>query len=732
VGGRPRDAGGRSSDPAVPVLAVASAGLVNGLLAVVIAVSFAVLIFGASVPEQVGSGVTLVLLSTVIAALVFASRASIPGTIAGAQDNSSIVLALIAASVVAAAPATLSSGGVVATVVVTIGLATVLTGLTLLLLGRLRLGELIRYVPYPVIGGFLAGTGWLLTVGGLEVLLDVGPTTTLLGALLGAEAFLRWLPAVAVAAVSLALLRRSGRAEVFPAALAAMIVGFYAILVATGVSTAEARADGWLLGPFPSGAWPPIALGDLAEIDWGLVGAQAGSIASLIVITTLSLVLSSSGIEVAVGRDADLDRELETAGIANLLTGSVGGVVAYPYTALSVLSHRMGAVSRSTAVLTAGTCLLVLVVGLDAIEFVPVPVVGMILVLLGFSFLSDWLLDGWRSLPRSDYAVVVLIVAVIATAGLLPGIAAGLVLAVLLFVVRSSRVAVVKHVFTAACFASNVERRPSEREALRQEGARLLVLELQGFLFFGTASSVIREVAARRAGVVGGFVVLDLRRVAGIDSSAVFGFVRIARSVAASDGWLVLAGVRPEVRRQLEQGGLGLADGSTTVLPDVDRAVEWCEDRLLEERPVGIEEDDAYDAARVLGVDGDALAPYLLHHEATRGERLIEQGQPIPGLLIVTSGQVAAVLEHDDGSTTRLRVLRAGTIVGEIGFVLGVPATATIIAETDVAVDVLTSATLERMEHEAPQLSLALHRRLAQLASERLATADRTIDAALG
>lgn len=732
VGGPVRESARERSGRVGPVISVGSAGLVNGLIAVVVSVSFGVLIFGGQLAVDVGKGISLVLASSAVAAVVFALRTSAPGIIAGAQDHPSIVLALIAASIVAAAPATMSAGGLFATVVATLGLATVVTGSSFLLLGRLRLGETIRYVPYPVIGGFLAGTGWLLLVGGLEVLLDTGVGEGMLAAMVAPDLLLRWVPPVAAAAALMWWLRRTGQATALPAGLALMAVAFYVVLFATGTSPAEARADGWLLGPFPEAAWPPMTIGDLAEVDWGLVHSQGGTIASLVVIAVLSLILSCGGIEVAVHRDVDLNRELETAGLANIVGGLGGGVIAYPYTALSVLSDRMGAAHRATGLVAGGVSLLVLVVGLGAVAFVPLPVIGMILALLGFSFLSDWLLDGWRSLPRWDYLVVITILAVIATVGLLPGIAAGLVLAVLLFVVRSSRVAVVKHVFTAESFASNVERRHPERQALADAGDRLLVLELQGFLFFGTATRVIREVERRRSAARSSFVVIDLRRVAGIDSSAVFGFARIARSVAASNARLVLAGLEPEVHRHLEQGGLALSDGSVATFPDLDRAVEWCEEQLLAEvSPGHPAEEELHDPAELLGVDAAALAPYLERRRLARGDRLIAQGEPVLGLLFVSSGQVAAVLEHEDGTTTRLRVLRPGTIVGEIGFVLGVPATASVVADTDVVVEVLTVGMCDRMGHDDPQLSLALHRRLAQLASERLAMANRTIEAAL-
>jgi sulfate permease, SulP family len=710
-----------------------ASGLVTGSVSLTVTVSLGVLVFAGPVPASAGNGIALVLASTVVAGVAFAARSCFRGAIAGVQDNPAVVLALIAAAIGAASPPTASDASVFATIVVTLGLATAVTGLVFFLLGRLRLGEIVRYVPYPVIGGFLAGTGWLLVVGALEVLIGGEPGAGIAELLRRDGALLRWGPVLGLAIVLLWWQRRSDSVLVLPVGLAAATGGFYAVLVATGTTPATARAEGWLLGPFPAVTWPPVPVGELSAIDWSLVLAQGGSVASLVVIATISLALSLGGIEVAVGEDMDFNRELETAGLTNLLVGFGGGAVSYPYASVTVLGHRMGAPTRAVGAVAAALVAVTLFIGLDVVTFVPVPVFGTVLMLLGFSFLADWLIDAWRSLPAADYGVVVLIVVAIATVGLLGGIAFGLLVAVVLFVVRTSRATVIKHTFTAASYSSNVERRPTQRRLLQDAGDQLLVLELQGAVFFGTAAHVIREVARLRDGLAGGFVVLDLRRVTGVDSSAAFGFGRIARSISSSGGRLVLTGLRADALRQLERGPLDLVSGKILVFPDLDHGVAWCEDRLLEDTAGDREDDDgSTGAAGLLGVSSAVLEPFLQRRTLRAGERLIERGERAPGVFFVTHGQVAILLHLADGSTTRLRVLQPGTIIGEMSFLLGIPATATVIAD-DVAVvaEVLTLESLARMEREVPELSLALYRRLATLTSERLAIANRTIGAAL-
>lgn len=190
--------------------------------------------------------------------------------------------------------------------------------------------------------------------------------------------------------------------------------------------------------------------------------------------------------------------------------------------------------------------------------------------------------DAWRKLPRGDYFVVVLILIVIATVGFLESVGVGIVIAVVLFVVNYSRIDVVKHALSGASHPSNVDRPRRHRRLLRQEGDQTFILELQGFLFFGTANNLfqrVRQRAADRDLVPLRYVVLDFRLVSGLDSSAVLSFVKMKQLADAMGLTLVLAHLSPTIREQLEKGGFGEESERLRAFSELDRGVEWCEDR---------------------------------------------------------------------------------------------------------------------------------------------------------
>jgi SulP family sulfate permease len=108
--------------------------------------------------------------------------------------------------------------------------------------------------------------------------------------------------------------------------------------------------------------------------------------------------------------------------------------------------------------------------------------------------LYDWVFDAYRNLPLSDYALVVLILIIVATSGFLPGVIIGSLIACLFFVVKYSNIEVVKQELSGDRRFSVFERSFEHQQALSMNGSQLLVFVLQGYLFFGTAETLFSRI----------------------------------------------------------------------------------------------------------------------------------------------------------------------------------------------------------------------------------------------
>ena len=138
------------------------------ILEIIFVVAFTALIYSGELSSQIPRALGFIIIGDAILCAVVAWLSSYPGSIAVEQDTPGAMLGVIAVGIVAAL------AGVIprqfATVTLMIVTTSVLTGLLLVLLGVFRLGGLARFLPYPVIGGFLAGTGWLLVQGGIGMM----------------------------------------------------------------------------------------------------------------------------------------------------------------------------------------------------------------------------------------------------------------------------------------------------------------------------------------------------------------------------------------------------------------------------------------------------------------------------------------------------------------------------------------------------------------------------------
>jgi SulP family sulfate permease len=312
---------------------------------------------------------------------------------------------------------------------------------------------------------------------------------------------------------------------------------------------------------------------------------------------------------------------------------------------------------------------------------------------------------------------------------------------IVLFVLNYSRINVVHHAVSGAETTSNVERCAYHRRVLAQDlGRHIYILELQGFLFFGTANALLERIRARLADAEQPpvrYILLDFRRVSGLDSSAVLSFVKGKQLAEPQDITLVLTHLSARIQRQFELGGLLESSERVRIFPDLDHGLEWCEEQLLEmERittlhvPVTLRSqlaDSGFAKANTA-----RLMEFLERVDAAQGETLIRQGDEADRLYFIERGTVSVCLEIEGGEQVRLQTLGLGTAVGEMGLYLEAKCTASVVADSPVTAYRLTRSALVEMKETQPELAATFHEFVARLLSERLAATTRTLSAVLG
>lgn len=564
------------------------AGLVTGVIGVIRGISYAALIFAGDLSGFLNVGVGIAIYSTAAISVVVALSSSLPGMIATPLAAPTAVLAVLAAAI-AAQMSQEPTFAMVSTVVAAIGIGSLLTGTFLWLLGRLQGGKAVSFVPYPVVGGFMAGTGLLLVRGGVQVMCDIPLDWETIPQLLTSTQVLHWGVGLVLGLMLLGISKRWQQYWVLPSSIFGAIALFYGGLWASHTSTTAARTAGWLLGPFPQGGlWRPLSLEQWQSVDWGVILSQSGTFATLVFISLLSLVLTNNGIELAVERDIDLNQELKAVGLANLAAGIGGGMAGNQALPSTLLVHKMGAKHRLSGVFKLIPCSAVLLLGSGFLAFFPKPILGSLLLYLGIDLLVQWLYKSFPKLPLTDYLTIVLIMVVINAVGFLEGVVVGLIMSVVLFLVNYSRVNTTHAEFSGLHQPSNKARSPQEQSVLSQQGGAIHVLQLHGFIFFGRANHLLTATKTRLADAEQPtlqYLVLDCHLVSGLDSSAVLNFTKIRKLLRQQQVTLVWVGLSPIVKELLAQGeALGDESVDCYCSPNLETALQWCEDRLLAAR----------------------------------------------------------------------------------------------------------------------------------------------------
>jgi SulP family sulfate permease len=719
-----------------------TAGAVVAVIQISVCLSFSAMIFSGDLTSSLAAGLSGMLIGGCVLNVFAASLGSAPGLSSAGQDGPAAVVAVMAASIAGGLAGGATRGEATVTVMVALALSTLLTGVFFLAFGRLRAGGLVRFIPYPVIGGFLAGTGWLLFAGSVKVMTGRALSPDTVSGLFSIQELALWAPGIFFGVVLFLAKRWTRHFLVFPGLIVAAVVCFYAVLLISGSTVAQADARGYLLSGLPSGSLvKSLSSVDLSSVNWSAVFLEAGNLGTVVVVSLVQFLLYISGLEISIKRDLDLDRELQVAGAANIAAGLGGGIAGFPWPSTSVLAYKMGARTRLVGFAAAGLFILSLFSGASFLPFFPKLILGGLLAYLGLAFLAEWVYDAWFKLPLADYGIVILILVVIGTVGFIEGVAVGLVGAVALFVIKYSRIRVVKMAISGASFRSNRDRSPRHTRILHDKGDSIFILKLQGFIFFGTANSLLQQIKKRVSEPEKRtlrYSVLDFRHVSGLDSSALLSFSKMLQLAESTELRLVFSDLRPEFLRLLEKEGFESTgdEGLFQVYPDLDRAVEWCEEQLLlsEEATFHIDRYTLADFLRHSDASPEIvgkLESYFERMKLDSDHTLIRQGTHARELYFVESGWVTVVLDVEGGKRLRLRTMGAGTVVGETGLYMGAPRTASVITDGPATVHCLTETSLREMETKDPEAAMAFHHALVRHMAERLAQTNRTLEALL-
>jgi SulP family sulfate permease len=706
------------------------AGSICGLLSIAFGLSFAALIFGGPLTPWLAYGIAATFIASSIAGLVVALGSSLPYSIAGPDSSTSAVTAALVGSVTQHLVAAGASDRLLVSALIVMPMSSALTGLLLCALGLTGGGRAIRFVPYPVVGGFLGATGILVISGACQVVIDHRLTFADWPAFLVQSNAVKLAASTAVGALLLLCARRVTSAAATPAILLVCAVLAYLVMAITRTPLADAQDAGWMFNILARNVLDVPWHGEELELfPWQVLPSLTGDLIAVMFVTAISTLLNMTGIEYATHREANLDRELNVLGIANLCSASLGGYVSCISLSRTLINHSIGAKSRISGLFVAVICAFVLAADPGLLGYVPKFVLGGLLLYLGGTLIYQWLINSAFRLSIAEYLSLLAIAIIIVEWGFIAGVVSGVLIGCATFALNASRVDAIKFSFDGSEIRSSLDREPAELTVLAQNGSQIQVMSLHSYLFFGSASGLhqhVKQLLADRPECR--FLVFDFRLVTGVDASATHSFTQMKRAADERGARLVLAGLTPDLEGAFR--AIQFISDDILIVPNLDQALEVCEDAILDASRDATAEVKPLREWLSEAMGNNAYADLLVNEcvriEVAPGETVARQGDPADALHFILDGRISVLVDAGERQV-RVRSLGPHTTVGEMGLINRQPRSATIRAEARSVLYALSRDSYERIKAENPALGLALLTYIIAVMSERLSFASRVI-----
>ncbi len=295
-----------------------------------------------------------------------------------------------------------------------------------------------------------------------------------------------------------------------------------------------------------------------------------------------------------------------------------------------------------------------------------------------------------------------------------------------LFNTPNASKSVIRLKFNAAQVNSNRIRTPEEAQALRTYGNQIEVLQLQGDLVLSTAEVVVFDLMNSLNDM--DMIIIDFKHVTSINESASRLFYHLLRKLDQELKKPVFTNLTrvPPLGRYMKTKLKEKTDELFTTFDDTDTALEFCENRLLDQK-IGIRSTEAVveplNYILLAGLEKDQLAvvrSMLERRKFSGGDVMVQCGTPANEMYFMARGRASAFIQLASGAKKRVGTFSSGMVFGEMGVLEHAPRSAEVTADTEVECDILTLVNFEKLGEDHPRIKLTIMRNLALLLSRNL------------
>jgi SulP family sulfate permease len=604
--------------------------------------------------------------------------------------------------------------------------------------GLAGIGTLIKFIPYPVVSGYLSAVGITIIISQLPRVLGADKSLGFWQAVLHPDTW-HW-QSLAVGVLVMATMILIPRlTRIAPPAIIALLTG---VLVYLGLGFVDhnlwqAQGNPYVVGPLnlPDGNLLDLVGGNLQTLHaWDPVlmikiFLPALSLAALLSIDTLKTCVV---LDTLTASHHNSNREMIGQGLGNIGSALLGGMPGAGTMGASLVNVTSGAQTRRSGMIEGALALVVFLVFSELVAWVPIAALGAILLVVGYRMIDRRSLEFYRtSSTRFDFLVIVTVIGVALTVNLIAASGSGIVLAIVLYLREQAHSHVLRRKIEGNEMFSRVVRHEHELEILVRHGNKTVIVELQGSLFFGTAHQLYQalepEIGPRT------YVILNMRRVQSIDLTATHVLEQIKDRLDAVGAYLIFTEIPHglpsglKMKRYLREVGLVRETEKALSFRQLDEALEWIEARYLGS---DVHDDDTVGPPLPLEELEHLLvwkpgtlteiAPIMEARHYPAGQKVLKLGAQEDELLFIRSGTVRVALPLHKKKDWHIGTFGRGDFIGEMGFLDNARRSADALALTDVECFALSRKRFDEMVGEHSLAAAYIYEGIARTLAMRI------------
>ena len=603
--------------------------------------------------------------------------------------------------------------------------------------GKAGGGRFIKYIPYPVVAGYLSGVGVLIFIGQFPKFIGISKGVPVFHALTH-PSLMRWESIVIGGVTIIAMLAAPKVVKAVPASIVALVAGIAAYFSIAFFNPAMLSLgnNSFVIGSI-SASFADItglivknvhAANTLHTQDFLNIFVPLFTLGVLLSIDTLKTCVI---MDVMTGARHNSNKELVGQGIANMSSALLGGIPGSGTMGGTLVNFYSGGKTRFSGIVDGVLALLVLLFLSRLIAWIPVASLAGVMIVVAVRMVDRTSFNLLRHRSTIfDFCVILAVVISAVSMSLIAAAGVGIAMAIVLFLRDQIRFSVVRRCLFGNQTFSKRTRLASEHAILEARGKEVIALELQGQLFFGTADQLFTEMEPYLSECR--YLILDMRRVQSVDFTAAKMLKQIKMKLDEHGGMLLFASVPlsvpsgQKVKQYLERIGFEQQSSSVTYFSELDAALEWVEDEYLKDdenahrihHSLKLAEFEFFNGASEKALSN--LEAYVKEKNFSSGEYVFRQHDKSGEIYFIKKGLVRIELPLSGGQIHHLSTFARGGFFGDMAFLDDQERSADARALGDVELYTLSRHDFELVAAQYPETAAAFYERLAYAIAQRL------------